>query len=84
MKTLGGIDAQSMESTHPAWNTLMRRFGNSRSCHFNGQVMRQFCMELEVIDDMPEATYRTKRVDTNKRGSGRADLDRIVNCRYCG
>ena len=41
-------------------------------------------MELEVIDDMPEATYRTKRVDTNKRGSGRADLDRIVNCRYCG
>ena len=41
-ETLGGIDEQSMESTHPAWNTLMRRFGNSRGCHFNGLVMKQF------------------------------------------
>ena len=60
----------------------MRRYGNSRGCHFNGQVMK-LCMErespvFEVMDDMIEATSRTKRVGTKKRGSGRADLDRIV------
>ena len=71
-----------MESTHPAWNTLMRRFGNIRGPHMTGQVMKQFHMErespvLEVMDDMLEATSRTKRVDTKKRGSSRANLDRI-------
>ena len=41
-ETLGGFDEQSIESTHPDFNELLRQFGSTRGARLKIQVMRQF------------------------------------------
>jgi len=72
-ETLGGFDEQSMESTHPEFNQLLRRYGNTRGQALKIQVVHQFLFErvsfvVEMIDEMLAATSRTKRPDSKKRG----------------
>ena len=74
-ETLGGFDEQSIESTHPQFNQLLRRYGNTRGRKLKRQVIRQFLFErasfvVELIDRMLEATSKKKRTGVKKRGSG--------------
>ena len=71
-ETLGGIDEQSIESTHPVFNELVRRYGCLRGRHLKTQIMKQFLLEranliLESIDEMVDETSRTKRTVHAKR-----------------
>jgi hypothetical protein len=81
-ETLGGFDEQSIESTHPQFNQLLRRYGNTRGRKLKRQVIRQFLFErasfvVELIDGMLEATSKKKRTGVKKRGSG----DDVVEAR---
>ena len=74
-ETLGGFDEQSIESTHPQFNQLLRRYGNTRGQKLKRQVIRQFLFErasfvVELIDGMVKATSKPKRKGVKKRGSG--------------
>ena len=72
-ETLGGFDEQSMESTQPEFNQLLRRYGNTRGQALKIQVVHQFLFErasfvMEMMNEMLAATSRTKRPDAKKRG----------------
>jgi len=73
-ETLGGFDEQSIESTHPQFNQLLRRYGSTRGEMQKRQVMRQFLMErasfvIALLDEMIQSTSKPKRPNTKKRGS---------------
>ena len=75
-ETLGGFDEQSIESTHPQFNQLLRRYGNIRGKRLKKTVVRQFLFEradfiIEMIDDLLESTSKTKRENVKKRGTER-------------
>mmetsp|Transcript_41414 Transcript_41414/g.86931 ORF Transcript_41414/g.86931 Transcript_41414/m.86931 type:complete len:355 (-) Transcript_41414:50-1114(-) len=77
-ETLGGFDEQSIESTHPQFNQLLRRYGGTRGRNLKRQVMRQFLMErasfvVELVDEMIRKTSRAKRPNAKKRGAGDTD-----------
>jgi len=72
-ETLGGFDEQSIESTHPQFNQLLRRYGATRGQNLKRQVMRQFLMEraffiMELVEEMIKKTSRKKRPNSKKRG----------------
>ena len=78
-ETLGGFDEQSIESTHPQFNQLLHRYGNTRSRKLKRQVIGQFLFErasfvVELIGWMLEATSKPKRRGVKKRGSGDDDV----------
>ncbi|KAL7523386.1 hypothetical protein ACHAXR_000154 [Thalassiosira sp. AJA248-18] len=75
-ETLGAFDEQSIESTHPQFNQLLRRYGNIRGKMLKRTVVRQFLFEradfiIELIDELLASTSKTKRENTKKRGSAR-------------
>ena len=41
-RTLGGVDEQNIESSHPQFNNLLRRFGNSRGGLRQKKMMMEF------------------------------------------
>ena len=63
--TLGAIDEQSIEGTHPEFNNLVRLFGNSRGAFQNDKIMKEFLFRrqpwiVESIEEMMKATRRKK------------------------
>merc|ERR1712183_44543 len=80
-ETIGGLDEQNIESTHPEFNELLRRFGCTRGAQLKVQVFRQYLFDRasyvnDVIDNLIEATSRSKRPDSNARTPSK-DLQRI-------
>ncbi|KAL7544936.1 hypothetical protein ACHAWF_015152 [Thalassiosira exigua] len=72
-ETLGGIDEQNIESTHPVFNQLLWRYGSTRGEKLRKQVIRQFLFDwadfvVELVNDMLGGTSKTKRKDAKKRG----------------
>jgi hypothetical protein len=72
-ESLGGFDEQSIESTHPIFNQLLRQYGNTRGRSLKRQVIRQFLFKrasfiAELMDEMVEKSSKKKRIDTKKRG----------------
>ena len=70
-RTLGGVDEQRVEGTHPRFNQLARKFGNSRGAFRQKKVFEEFLFMnstfiVESIEEMTEKTKR-KRVRTKKR-----------------
>ena len=75
-ETLGGFDEQSIESTHPEFNKLLRRYGNIRGKKLKSIVVRQFMFEradfiIDMIDELLESTSKSKRENVKKRGTQR-------------
>ena len=82
-ETIGGLDEQSIEGTHPEFNQQLRQFGNTRGRNQKRQVVDQFLFNrasfvVNLIDEMLGATSTTKRPDTVKRGEATIDDDLIV------
>jgi len=79
-ETFGGVDEQNIESTHPVFNELLRRYGNSRGGHLKQRVVAQFLMEraafvLDKVEEMVEGTSRSKRPDAKKKAESVDALD---------
>ena len=76
--SLGAFSEENIESTHPIFNKLMRRYGNSRGRQLKRNVMQQFIIErssivLNAVDVFVTTTSTTKRPDTKKRGKVATD-----------
>ncbi|KAL7530231.1 hypothetical protein ACHAWF_003292 [Thalassiosira exigua] len=72
-ETLGRIDEQTIESTHPVFNQLLQRYGSTRGEELRKQVICQFLFDradfvVELVNDMLDGTSKTKRKDAKKRG----------------
>ena len=62
-RTLGGVDEQNIEGTHPLFNNLLRKFGNTRGGSKQKLVMREFLFAnatwtVETINTMLRETKR--------------------------
>ena len=62
-RTLGGVDEQNIEGTHPLFNQLLRKFGNTWGGRKQKLVMREFLFAnamwtVETIDTMLSETKR--------------------------
>ena len=72
-ETLGALDEQNIEATHPVFNDLVRRYGSTRGRLMKRSVVKQFMLEigsfiLESIDEMVAATSKSKRPNAKKVG----------------
>ncbi|EJK71612.1 hypothetical protein THAOC_06925 [Thalassiosira oceanica] len=72
MDTLGGLDEQNIESTHPEFNELIRRFGTTRGARLKALVFQEHLFnradfQNDVVEAMLSDTSRTKRPDTKPR-----------------
>ena len=59
-ETLGGLDEQSTEGTHPQFNQLVRQYGNTRGRKLKKQVVDQFLFNrssfvVDLIEEMLKA-----------------------------
>mmetsp|Transcript_28061 Transcript_28061/g.66886 ORF Transcript_28061/g.66886 Transcript_28061/m.66886 type:complete len:142 (+) Transcript_28061:560-985(+) len=71
-ETLGGLDEQNIESTHPEFNELIRRFGTTRGARLKALVFQEHLFnradfQNDVVEAMLSDTSRTKRPDTKPR-----------------
>ena len=71
-ETLGGLDEQNIESTHPEFNELIRRFGTTRGARLKALVFQEHLFnradfQNDVVEEMLSDTSRTKRPDTKPR-----------------
>ena len=72
-ETLGGLDEQNIESTHPEFNELIRRFGTTRGARLKALVFQEHLFnradfQNDVVEAMLSDTSRTKRPNTKPRG----------------
>ena len=85
-RTLGGVDEQSTEGTHPRFNQLARKFGNCRGAFRQKKVFEEFLFMnstfiVESIEEMTEKTkrkwVRTKNDEAEGQGDELTEFDRI-------
>ena len=72
--SLGAFSEENIESTHPIFNQLLRRYGNTRGRQLKRNVMKGFIVErasfvLESVDGMMTSTSTTKRPNMKKRSN---------------
>ena len=81
-ETLGGLDEQNIESTHPEFNELIRRFGTTRGARLKALVFQEHLFnradfQNDVIEEMLSDTSRTKRPDTKPREEREDSMETI-------
>ncbi|EJK66444.1 hypothetical protein THAOC_12641 [Thalassiosira oceanica] len=87
-ETLGGLDEQNIESTHPEFNELIRRFGTTRGARLKALVFQEHLFnradfQNDVVEEMLSDTSRTKRPDTKPREEREDGMEAIKYQIYC-
>ncbi|EJK60987.1 hypothetical protein THAOC_18591 [Thalassiosira oceanica] len=82
-ETLGGLDEQNIESTHPEFNELIRRFGTTRGARLKALVFQEHLFnradfQNDVVEAMLSETSTTKRPDTKPREEREDDMEAIL------
>ena len=87
---MGGVDEQNIESAHPQFNQLLRKFGNARGGHRQRKVFNEFVFShstwmTNTIDEMLKGTNRGKYKKNKKQRTGQenslqrpSNLDALV------
>ena len=70
--SLGAFAEENIESTHPIFNQLLRRYGNTRGWQLKRNVMDKFLIDrssfvLESVDKMKKSTSKKKRGPNSKK-----------------
>ena len=74
-RTLGGVDEQNIESIHPQFNQLLRKFGNTRGgfrqqCMLNEFVFAHSSWMTNTIDEIINKTKRSKNKKRKRNLTG--------------
>ena len=80
-ETLGGLNKQNIESTHPEFNELLRRYGCTRDAQMKIQVFCEYLFNQasfvnDVIKDLIKDTSKLKRPDSKVRAPAK-ELEQI-------
>ena len=78
-RTFGNIDEQNIESTHPIFNLLLRRFSNLRGDELKKRVVRQFLFERAsfIREGISEILKKTERKKHNKPADGAKEAEAV-------